>query len=142
MQSLFNAGVTLVSIAGIIVVINILLISVFRRTREIGTLRAIGASDSYIRFLVLGENVTLACTAGIIGILGGMWFLQVVNGAAIRIPNALIASLLGGDILSVAFLPGLAVISFVIALVLGILVSLYPVETAVRIDPIVAVQKG
>jgi ABC-type lipoprotein release transport system permease subunit len=142
MQSLFNIGVTLVSIAGIIVVINILLISVFRRTREIGTLRAIGASDNFIRFLVLGENCILACSAGIIGVAGGVWFLHLINKAAIRIPNALIASLLGGDILSVAFLPNIAAISFVIALVLGIVVSLYPVETAVRIAPIVAVQKG
>jgi ABC-type antimicrobial peptide transport system permease subunit len=142
MQSLFNAGVMLVSIAGIIVVINILLISVFRRTREIGTLRAIGASDNYIRFLILGENCILACSAGIIGVLGGMFFLRVINDSAVRIPNALIASLLGGDILSVAFLPNIALISFVIALVLGIVVSLYPVETAVRIDPVVAVQKG
>jgi ABC-type lipoprotein release transport system permease subunit len=141
-QSLFNTGVTLVSIAGIIVVINILLISVFLRTREIGTLRAIGASNNFIRFLVLGENITLSLVAGIVGVAGGIGFLQGINKAAIKIPNALIASLLGGDILSVAFLPNIALISFVIALVLGIAVSLYPVETAVRIAPIVAVQKG
>jgi ABC-type antimicrobial peptide transport system permease subunit len=142
MQGLFNAGVMLVSIAGIIVVINILLISVFRRTREIGTLRAIGASNNYIRSLVLGENSVLACFAGIIGVAGGIGVLRVLDKISIRIPNALIASLMGGDILSVPFLPNVAVISFVIAVVLGLVVSLYPVETAVRIAPIVAVQKG
>ena len=50
-QALINSGIFLVSIAGVIAIINILLISVLRRVREIGTLRAIGASDVYIRSL-------------------------------------------------------------------------------------------
>jgi ABC-type lipoprotein release transport system permease subunit len=115
-QSFFNIGGFLVSIAGVIVVVNILLISVFRRTREIGTLRAIGASDSQIRFLVMGENCLLALLSGIAGVLGGA--------------------------LQIGFLPLTAVVSFCIALFLGAAASLYPVETAVHIDPIVAVREG
>ncbi|MDR0719297.1 MAG: ABC transporter permease, partial [Treponema sp.] len=64
LQTLFNAGVFLVSVAGIIAAVNILLISVFKRSREIGTLRAIGAGDGYIRSLILTENIILAFAAG------------------------------------------------------------------------------
>ncbi|MDR1144468.1 MAG: FtsX-like permease family protein [Spirochaetaceae bacterium] len=141
-QTFFNIGGFLVSVAGVIVVVNILLISVFRRTREIGTLRAIGASDSCIRFLIMGENCFIAFLAGIAGVAAGVLFLYAVNSMNIPIPNDLVASLLGGNILHITFLPLTAFISFCIALFLGAAASIYPVETAVRIDPITAVRQG
>ena len=142
LQSFFNIGGFLVSIAGIIVVVNILLISVFRRTREIGTLRAIGASDSQIRFLIMGENSLLSLLSGIFGILGGIVFLRLINSMNITIPNEIAASLLGGGTLRIGFLPYTAALSFGIALFLGAAASLYPVTTAVRIEPITAVSQG
>ncbi|MDR0447768.1 MAG: ABC transporter permease [Treponema sp.] len=142
LQSFFNIGGFLVSIAGIIVVVNIVLISVFRRTKEIGTLRAIGASDKQIRFMIIGENCCIAFLAGLGGVLGGMLFLRTINSMGISIPNEFIAALLGSGILHIEFLPGTAIISFFIALFLGAAASVYPVETAVRIDPIVAVGQG
>jgi putative ABC transport system permease protein len=141
-QSLFNGGIFLMSTAGIIAAVNILLISVFKRNREIGTLRAIGAGDGYIRSLVLGENLILACIAGGLGILAGFWFIHAVNNAAIVIPNDLISSLLGGSVLTLHFIPPVAGISFGVAVFLGLAASVFPVETAVRIDPIVAVTQG
>lgn len=141
-QALFNGGVFLVSAAGIIAVINILLIAVFRRTREIGTLRAIGASDSYIRFLILGENLCIALVAGFAGVLGGLCFFKVINRMGLVISNELIASLMGGSVLRIESLPHIAVCSLVVAVILGIAASVYPVEIAVRIEPMTAVRKG
>jgi putative ABC transport system permease protein len=141
-QTLFNVGVFLVSVAGIITVINILLIAVFRRTREIGTLRAIGASDGYIRLLILGENLFIALLAGFAGVMGGFGFLKMINRMEIGIPNKLVASLLGGDVLRVELLPHIAVYSCIGAVLLGIAASLYPVEIAVRIEPVTAVRRG
>jgi ABC-type lipoprotein release transport system permease subunit len=141
-QFLLNGGVFLVSLAGIIAAVNILLISLFKRTREIGTLRAIGAGDGYIRFLVLGENLVLSAGAGILGLLLGCGFIRVINGALIAIPNGLIASLLGGPVLRLSFIPSVALSSFAVALVLGLVTAVFPVEAAVRIDPMVAVRQG
>jgi putative ABC transport system permease protein len=141
-QFLLNGGVFLVSIAGIIAAVNILLISVFKRTREIGTLRAIGAGDGYIRFLILGENLVLAGGAGALGVLLGYGFICLINRMDIFIPNALIASLLGGPVLRLSFIPPVAAASFAVALVLGFAAALFPVETAVRINPVVAVRQG
>jgi putative ABC transport system permease protein len=134
--------VFLVSVAGVIAAINILLIAVFKRTREIGTLRAIGASDGYIRLLILGENAYIALAAGLAGVLGGLWFLAAINKMNIVIPNDLIASLLGGAVLKVEFVPGIAVLSFAVAAFLGIAASVYPVEIAVRVEPVAAVRRG
>jgi ABC-type antimicrobial peptide transport system permease subunit len=141
-QSFFNGGIFIVSVAGIIAAVNILLISLFKRTREIGTLRAMGAHDSHIRLLVMGENIILALIAGTAGVLSGYAAIHIVNSLALHIPNVLVATLLGGEILSLSFLPGVAVLSFLVALFLGAAASVYPVEMAVHIDPIVAVRQG
>jgi ABC-type antimicrobial peptide transport system permease subunit len=141
-QFLLNGGVFLVSLAGIIAAVNILLISLFKRTREIGTLRAIGAGDGYIRSLILGENLVLAAGAGLLGPLLGYCFIRLINAALIVIPNSLIASLLGGPVLHLSFIPQLALASFALALVLGLVTAIFPVEAAVRIDPMVAVRQA
>jgi ABC-type antimicrobial peptide transport system permease subunit len=141
-QVLFNSGIFLVSIAGVITVINILLITVFRRTREIGTLRAIGASDFFIRSLVFSENLVIALIAGFTGLIGGLIFTFWINSLGINIPNELVVSLLGGRVLRLELMPLTAVYSFLMAVLFALAASLYPVEVTVRIEPITAVQRG
>jgi len=141
-QVLFNVGMILVCIAGIITVINIILISVFRRTREIGTLRAMGASDLYISSLILLENLVLSVFAGAAGILGGFIFVKCINYLSVEIKNELISSLFGGSVLSLEFIPHIAVISFLLAALLGIIVSIYPIRVTLKIEPVEAVRQG
>jgi putative ABC transport system permease protein len=141
LQALFNAGIMLVGIAGVIAIINIMLIAVFRRTREIGTLRAIGASDSYIRSLILSENCVIGLFAGFAGVAAGIAVLCVVNSLRLTISNELIAGVLGGDVLTLDFSPVTALLSVSAALVLSIAASIYPVETAVKIQPVVAIRR-
>ena len=141
-QVLFNAGMFLVCIAGIITVINIILISVFRRTREIGTLRAIGASNFYIRSLIFYENIILSIAAGAAGIFAGVLFINWVNSLGYVIPNDLISSLLGGNVLNLVFIPSIAFLSFLLSIILGIIVSIYPVQVTLKIEPIEAVRQG
>jgi len=141
-RALFNIGVFLVAVAGVIAAINVLLISVFRRTREIGTLRTIGASDGYIRLLIYSENIIITLIAGFLGISGGALFFKWIKNHNIFINNSLIVSLLGGAELNFEFLPHIAAMSFAAAILLGFAASLYPVEMAVRIEPMAAVRKG
>ncbi|MDR2097487.1 MAG: FtsX-like permease family protein [Spirochaetaceae bacterium] len=140
LQTLFNSGAALAGLTGVIAIINIMLIAVFRRTREIGTLRAIGASGAYIRSLILCENSVIGVFAGFTGIASGALVLNAVNRLHITIENELIAGLLGGDVLTIDFSMSAAILSFTAALVLSVLASIYPVETAVKIQPIVAIR--
>jgi ABC-type lipoprotein release transport system permease subunit len=142
LQALFNSGIALVAMAGVIAIINIMLIAVFRRTREIGTLRAIGASDAYIRSLILCENSITGLLAGGVGVAAGLAVMRLVNGLRITVGNELIAGLLGGDILALEFSPATALASVSAALVLSVAASIYPVQTAVRIQPVVAIRAG
>ncbi|MDR0383169.1 MAG: FtsX-like permease family protein [Spirochaetaceae bacterium] len=140
LQALFNAGIALVWIAGVIAIINIMLIAVFRRSREIGTLRAIGASDGYIRLIILCENSIIGLLAGIAGVVAGSAVMRIVNGLRMTIDNELVAGLLGGDILAVDFSPAIALASIAAALALSAAASVYPIETAVRIQPVAAMR--
>jgi putative ABC transport system permease protein len=135
-------GFGLVAVAGVIGIVNILLISIFRRTREFGTLRAIGASDGYLRGMILIENLLIAFVAGICGVLGGLLLFEVVNAAEIGVGNQLIASLLGQSVIKISFSLRSACGAVAAAVALGFTASLYPVQVALRIQPIVAVRRG
>lgn len=141
-RTLFGAGMALVSAAGIVAMVNILLIAVFRRTREIGTLRAIGASSGTVTGLILTENLLLALIAGILGSAAGAGILAVINGLQWPIPNDLIAALLGSRILNVALSFPAALRAAGLALLLGLAASLFPLKRALRVEPLVAVRRG
>ena len=141
-QSLFYGGIFLVGLAGVISIVNIVLISVFRRTREIGTLRAIGASDGYISSLILLENFFLSLFAGLAGILLGYILLRFVNSLQLPLHNDLIAALLGQQVVHIAFQLSEALKAVFLAVLLGLFSSVYPGWRAVIIHPIEAVRRG
>ena len=142
LQALFNAGMFLVSIIGIIAIINILLISVFRRVREIGTLRAIGASNIFIRSLIYSENIFISFFGGLTGTLGGWFFIRWINTLELSVSNEMIVSMLNGNLIQFEIIPHIAVISFIVAVILGVASSIYPVEIAVKLEPVTAVRRG
>jgi putative ABC transport system permease protein len=108
-----------------VALMNIMLVSVKERTREIGTIKAIGASLSAIRNQFLLEAILISQTGGIIGILLG-----------ILIGNIL-AYLLG----SVFFVPWTWVIlAYITSLLVGILSGYYPAIKASNLDPVEALR--
>ena len=141
-QALFNAGVLFIGVVGVIAIVNIFLISVFRRFREIGTLRAIGASDSYIRSLIYSENITISFLAGIMGVLMGILFINWVNSLNLAVNNELIVSIINKPVLFMDFSFSVILVSIGLSLFLGSAGAVYPVETAVRLEPMAAVRQG
>ena len=106
-------------------VMNIMLVSVTERTREIGVRKAIGAKRSNIVLQFLTEAMTLSGTGGVIGILFG-----VIAGLGI---NALLKFPMG---LSVPWI----IIGFVVAVSVGLVSGVYPAMKAARLDPIEALR--
>ncbi|HUO15364.1 MAG TPA: ABC transporter permease [Verrucomicrobiae bacterium] len=119
-------GIAAVSlIVGGIVIMNIMLVSVTERTREIGIRKALGArrDDVLLQFLI--ESLILALTGGAIGVLSGIFFAEIVT-ALIGMPSA---------IKLWAVLAGLFVAASV-----GVFFGVYPARKAARLDPIVALR--
>jgi putative ABC transport system permease protein len=117
------AAVSLV--VGGIGIMNIMLVSVTERTREIGVRKALGATRANIMFQFLVEALVLCLAGGTLGILLGTWVTHVLakaNGW-----NALISAN------SVA-------VSFGTSAAIGILFGLWPARRAARLDPIVALR--
>ena len=126
----FAWGVAAIAILiGGLGMMSAMVMSVMERTREIGTLRAIGWSRNRVLFLILGEAVVLSLSGGILGILFGLGLAL----AAAQIPGV-------GAFLEGSFSLGLFVQGLVTALGLGIVGGLYPAWNAANLQPVEALR--
>ncbi len=117
------AGVSLV--VGGIGIMNIMLVSVTERTREIGTRMAVGAHGRDILTQFLIEAVSLSAVGGVLGILAGVGASKVLS--AVKHWPSLIS-------------PGSIVIAFLVSTAVGIFFGFYPARTAAALDPIEALR--
>ena len=121
-------------LAGIIGVSNIMLFIVKKRTKEIGIQRALGASPSVIISSILTESVVLTAIAGWIGLVFGVFLLEVITRA---IKNG------GGDE-SMFSNPevdfNIAIIALIILIVSGLFAGIIPAKKAMAVKPIEAIR--
>jgi putative ABC transport system permease protein len=123
-------------LVGGIGVLNIMLVSVTDRTREIGTRKAIGASDSAILLQFVMEATTLG---GLGGMLGVLLAVGLIVGAKLAIP-----ALGGTQGMLASFSPVLSappiLVAFSISLLIGLVAGGYPAWRAARLAPIEALR--
>lgn len=132
--TLFTASVAAISlVVGGIGVLNIMLVSVTERTREIGIRKAIGATRRAILQQFLIESVVLAGVGGVIGIL---------IGVGLSVLGAEVAPALGSSLDTFApkvTLPSV-LLSFGISLAIGLVAGGYPANRAARLRPVEALR--
>jgi len=112
-------------LVGSIGVMNIMLVTVTERTREIGIRKAVGATRAVIMGQFLIEAVMLSVVGGLIGMIGGFTLAALT-----------------GHFLHITFVvPAWAVISsLVVTSLVGIISGLYPAQKAAKLDPILALR--
>ncbi|MBX3025855.1 ABC transporter permease [bacterium] len=125
MNNLLLAVASISLLVGGIGIMNILLVSVTERTREIGIRMAVGAKARHILLQFLVEAVALAAVGGVLGVALGV-------GAA-----ALIGTLAGWPVL---LAPDAIAGALLFAAVVGVFFGFYPARKASRLDPIVALR--
>jgi putative ABC transport system permease protein len=117
------AGISLV--VGGIVIMNIMLVSVTERTREIGVRKALGAKRNDILLQFIIESATMALAGGAIGVIGGMGVAQIVTVLLGFPSNIALWSIAAG---------------LLVAGGVGIFFGVYPARKAADLDPIVALR--
>ncbi|KPL81714.1 ABC transporter permease [Herpetosiphon geysericola] len=118
-------------------IMNTMIMAIYERTREIGTLKAIGASRSNIRTLFMTEAGLIGLFGGIVGLLGGWGVGRILNRVALAYLEREEVPIRGDFFYIPPWLIGLA-IGF--GLVVGIVAGLYPAARAARLDPIKALR--
>ena len=112
-------------IVGGIGVMNIMLVSVTERTREIGTRKALGARSSYIRMQFIVESIIICVIGGVIGIVTGIG-LAAVGVALLKMKLVISIPII---FISVGF-----------SMLIGIFFGYYPAKKASQLDPIEALR--
>ncbi len=115
-------------IVGGIGIMNIMLISVSERTREIGLRKAVGANNQNIRMQFLLESATMTLIGGIIGVLGGI----IVSFLVYLLVNYL------GYHYSWIITPFSIILALIVSAAVGIIFGLYPAISASKLDPVEA----
>ena len=140
MRKIFNIGIVIVLAAGFIIVNNSLVINILDRTREIGTLRAIGAKKRFISLQCMTENLILTITSGILGVCAGRICTHFINKAHIVLHNSFLVQLFGADAITVHVTGGNVLKLFILVIALALLGWVYPVINALKVSPVDAIQ--
>jgi putative ABC transport system permease protein len=107
-------------------VMNIMLVSVTERTREIGVRKALGATKRNILTQFTTEAITLCAIGGVIGILVGAVITLLIRVIVAALPATMSATW--------------AIIGFTVSLAIGLIFGIYPAWKAATLDPIEALR--
>jgi len=118
-------------IVGCIGIVNIMLMSVIERTREIGIMKAIGATNRDVLSLFLVEAIIISVVGGILGVLAGVAVSSAISSLIARFIIVDMPLIIGPEVL----IGGL-----IIALITGIAGGLYPARRAAKMRPIEALR--
>jgi putative ABC transport system permease protein len=121
------AGIAL--LVGGIGIMNIMLVSVTERTREIGIRKAVGARRRDILMQFLIESVSVSFIGGVAGAALGVGTAAIVNGKT-----------LGSQVLTTSVAPNSILLAFAVAAAIGIFFGLYPASRAASLNPIQALR--
>jgi putative ABC transport system permease protein len=125
LTGLLSAVAAVSLLVGGIGIMNIMLVSVTERTREIGIRVAVGAEASQVLLQFLVEAIVLSVLGGAIGIALGMGFAAI-----------------GANVLNIPFLPDptIVALAFAFSAAVGIVFGYFPARAAARLDPIEALR--
>jgi putative ABC transport system permease protein len=125
LTGLLGAVAAVSLVVGGIGIMNIMLVSVTERTREIGTRLAIGALEREVLMQFLVESMVLSSTGGLFGILLGLTGCFCLKNV-LKVPFV--------------FNPGIVLLAFLFSAAVGVVFGYFPARKAARLDPIEALR--
>jgi putative ABC transport system permease protein len=128
LMSAFSVVLAILAVPSLIALVNTLGINVLERTREIGMMRAVGATRKQVRRMILAESLLLTAAGTALGILAGVWLGYVLVGAI----NV------GGFPVPYRFPYAGVLLTIAVGLLFGVIAALIPARHAARLDIVTA----
>jgi ABC-type antimicrobial peptide transport system permease subunit len=139
MMRVFSIGLSLIAAISLLVggvgIMNIMLVSVTERTKEIGLMKALGARDGDVVFQFLVESVVMTVFGGMLGVILGLG----VSGLVVKLANTF-----GGDNLPkfLFVMDGWSiVVSMAVSVAIGLIFGAYPASRAAKLRPVEALRR-
>ena len=142
LRIVFLIGVFIVLFAGLIVVTNTLVINVLDRTKEIGTMRALGANKRNIIFLCMSETLILSIISAFLSFFISFFVILIMRKFPITLNNLFFEQLFGGNKLIPELTLSNIGFGFLVSLIIGLTSWIMPVIEALKILPIKAMKGG
>lgn len=132
--SLFLAAIAAVSLlVGAVGIANTMFMSVMERTRQIGLLKALGATDNEVMRLFLLESGLFGFVGGVIGIIFGVLISVIISELGLR-------ALGPGGAMSAVVTPELLVFALAFSIFVGIISGVAPARSAAKMNPVDALR--
>ena len=120
---------------GAFVIFNSLSITIAQRTRELATLRTLGASRRQVRFSVIVESLVMGTLASIVGLFLGLalaiGLFKLFDAVGFTLPNS-----------GLIFSTRTIIVSLLLGIIVTLIASIMPAFKATRVPPIAAVREG
>ncbi len=133
-------AVGIILIVAMAIINNAIMMTTLERTREIGTLRAIGAQRSFVLKMFFVETLTIGLLATFLGAVLAVIFVGILGTRGIASPSDFVSFLFGGPRLYPTFSTTIAVVAPIVVAALALVFTLYPAFMASRISPAAAMQ--
>jgi putative ABC transport system permease protein len=111
-------------------IMNMMLTSVIERTREIGIMKAIGATRKNIMFIFLSEGALISCIGGVVGVIFGYIGAMIIC--------SFVSNYIGTPFTAV-ITPISVVFGLIVAFIVGVVFSFYPAKRAANMNPVNAI---
>ena len=129
--TVFLGGIAAISLlVGGIGIMNIMLVSVIERTKEIGLRKAVGARDQDIMLQFMVESLIIGLVGGIIGVLFGWGISSAISNVA----------MMGGTVMNAEMSLDSILLAVIFSISVGLVFGIYPARRAAKLEPVEALR--
>ncbi len=142
-QAVFGGIGAIALVVAAIGIANTMVMSIMERTREIGLMKAVGATNREVMSVFIAEAGAIGLLGGIGGVIFGIAAAKVIDLIAVAYINAQLASsgTTSSDPISIAVIPlWLPIFAIIFSIIIGLASGIYPALRAVQLDPVVALK--
>ncbi len=118
---------------GAVGIANTMFMSVMERTRQIGLLKALGATDNEVMKLFLMESGLFGFVGGVLGIISGILISVIISAVGLRAIGP-------GGAMNAVVTPQLLVFALVFSVFVGVISGVVPARTAAKMNPVDALR--